>query len=187
MQRHGSSAATSQHRDGPQRGPSPGPSDLIQLRAKPAALALQLPAGDALEQQESGWRFHLSRMALNANRSDLGVALQRTLAGWFSAWNEADDAARLETLRGCCADDVSFHDEWAVAEGSELLALHIANSHKFMPGWKLESACNIRICRGEVLFDWRAVGPGDAQMEGTNHARVGADGTLRRVVGFPAP
>jgi len=179
---------------GPQAESFPAGSSLVEVRVldDPEGCRVhlrntQLPAGDTVEKHASGWRFCLSRMALHANRDDLGGALQRTLAGWFAAWNEPDDAARLETLRGCCADDVTFRDEWTVAEGVELLNLHIGNSHRFMPGWRLEAAGDPRIYRGEVLFDWRAVGSDAEDVIGTNHARVAADGTLRRVVGFPNP
>jgi len=37
---------------------------------------------------------------------------------WFSAWNEPDEAKRLAALEACCADDIVFRDDWAVADGS---------------------------------------------------------------------
>ncbi len=176
---------------GPQADTFPAGSSLVevQVTGDPEGCHVRLRqtrvSPDSVEQHASGWRFHLSRMALHANRSDLAGALARTLPAWFNAWNESDGEARLQRLRDCCADDVAFSDEWAVADGIELLSLHIGNTHHYMPGWRLELAGDPRVCRGEILFDWRALGPNEEQVSGINHARVAADGMLRRVVGFP--
>lgn len=135
-------------------------------------------------QLDSGWRFHLGRLALMANRSDLTAGLKRTLPRWFDAWNEPKDAeARLAALRACCFEEVEFRDEWAVARGVESLNVHIANCHRFMPGWRIEAAGEPRICRGEALVSWRSTGPG-GPVEGVNHLRAAHDGRLRRVAGF---
>ena len=176
---------------GPQADTFPAGSSLVEFRVHSAENGCrvdlrhtQLPAGSSLQEQEAGWRFHLSRMALFANRSDLGAGLDRSLAGWFAAWNEADDETRLETLRGCCAPDIEFRDDWAVAKGIDLLSLHIANCLKFVPGWTLEPTGDVRICRGEALVGWRGVGTDGGAQEGFNHIRAAFDGTLQRVAGF---
>ena len=138
------------------------------------------------QEHQGGWGFHLGRMALFANRADLQRGLERTLPGWFAAWSEPDDAARLETLRRCCAEDVEFRDDWTVASGIESLSLHISMCFRFMPGWKLEPSGDVRVCRGEALVGWRSVGPDGAVLEGFNHVRATPDGTLKRVAGFQA-
>ena len=152
----------------------------------------QIPSAAVSQEHEGGWRFHLSRMALFANRADLEVGLERTLPGWFSAWNEQDEVARLETLRACCADDVEFRDDWTVippfgvADGIEALSNHIGMCFMFMPGWALEPTDDVLICRGAALVGWRSVGPDGAVIEGFNHVRADRDGTLRSVTGFQA-
>jgi len=146
----------------------------------------RLPSGAVAEGQEGGWRFHLSKMALYANRTDLEVGLERTLEGWFSAWSEPDGAARLEILGACCEGDIEFRDDWTVAVGIEQLNQHIAMCFQFMPGWKLEPTGDVRICRGEALVGWRSTGPDGAAPEGFNHVSAARDGTLRRVTGFQA-
>lgn len=178
---------------GPHADSLPAGSSLVEFRVHEAGGGCrvelthsQLPSEAAAQEQEGGWTFHLSRMAVYANRSDLGVGLARTLEGWFTAWNEPDDARRLEALRACCADEVVFRDDWAVANGIDLLSLHIANCFRYMPGWRLEATGEVRICRGEALVGWRGVGQNGAAMEGFNHVRASHDGTLRRVTGFPA-
>jgi hypothetical protein len=108
------------------------------------------------------------------------------LDAWFASWNEPDPDRRLETLRSCCAEDLEFRDEWAIARGLPLLNQHISNCLAFMPGWHLESSDDVRICRGEVLFGWRSSGPA-GPVYGLNHARVDPDGRIRRVTGFATP
>ncbi len=144
----------------------------------------RLPTTDEAAQHASGWGFHLGRMALFANRRDLEAGLERTLAGWFSAWNEQDDERRLELLESCCAEDVEFRDEWADARGVDRLSQHIMMCFRFMPGWSIEATGDVRICRGEALVGWRSTGPGGA-VQGFNLVRASPDGLIKRVAGFP--
>jgi len=144
----------------------------------------QLPDTAEAMEHSSGWRFHLSRMDLYANRRDLEAGLERSLAGWFSAWNDQNDETRLATLKSCCADDVEFRDDWTGAQGVDLLSQHIMMCFRYMPGWTLESTDDVRICRGEALVGWRSTSPGGTQ-EGFNHVRARPDGTILRVTGFP--
>lgn len=137
-------------------------------------------------EHEEGWRFHLGRLALSANRIDLAAGLARALPAWWSAWNEPDEAARLQSLRACCAPDLEFRDDWAVLRGIERLSLHIANCHRYMPGWRIEPTGDVRVCRGEALVGWRSSARGQGAQEGFNHVRADYDGTLRRVAGFQA-
>jgi len=145
----------------------------------------RLPSDDLAAQHEAGWRFHLGRMQLRANRSDLAPGLERTLPDWFAAWNDPDPESRLRALERCCAPDVEFSDEWALASGIELLSTHIGNCHHYMPGWRIEPTGDVRICRGRALVGWRSNGP-DGEVEGHNHVTADHDGTIRRVEGFPA-
>jgi uncharacterized protein YndB with AHSA1/START domain len=177
--------------EGPQADVLPAGSSFVEFRVHDTESGCRvelkhsrLPSDEFVRQNQQGWRFHLSRMALSANRADLEKGLERTLAGWFTAWNERDDAARLRTLEECCSKDIEFQDDWASAQGLDLLSQHISNCFKFMPGWKLEPTGDLRICRGEALVGWRGVGPDGSALEGHNHVRADWDGTLRRVAGF---
>ena len=178
---------------GPQADAFPAACSLVEFRVHEADVGCRvelrhskLPSAEVAQANEGGWRFHLSRMALYANRADLEAGLERTLAGWFSAWSEPDEATRLETLKSCCADEIEFRDDWTVAGGIEALNQHISMCFMFMPGWRLESTGDVRICRGEALVGWRSVGPDGAAIEGFNHVVAARDGTLRRVAGFQA-
>ena len=143
-------------------------------------------AAQTAREHEEGWRFHLGRLSLSANRTDLAAGLGRALPAWWAAWNEPDEAARLTSLRACCAPDIEFRDDWAVLRGIERLSLHIANCHRFMPGWRIEATGDVRVCRGEALVGWRSTDRGRGAREGFNHVRADYDGTLRRVAGFQA-
>ena len=146
----------------------------------------QLPSDTIRQELDGGWRFHLSRLDLRANRQDLEPALRTSLDQWFSAWNDRDEATRMESLRSCCSEDVVFRDDWTSMQGVELLSLHISNCFRFMPGWELKPTGDVRICRGEALVGWTSLGPGGSEVRGHNHVQVDLDGTIRRVVGFQA-
>lgn len=175
---------------GPQADAVPAGSTRVEFRVRPDGDCCRVDlrhdgfaSAQSAAEYEAGWRFHLGRLDLTANRADLSAGLKRTLVDWFAAWNESDDEARLAALRRCCAEDVEFRDEWAVARGVERLSLHIANCHRFMPGWKIEATEDVRICRGRALVGWRSEGPA-GEAEGLNHVRAAPDGTLRRIAGF---
>ena len=178
---------------GPQAESFPAGSSVVTFSVLEADLGCrvrvehgQLPSTTEAADHASGWGFHLSRMALFANRKDLAVGLDRTLRGWFSAWNERDDESRLTILRSCCAEDVEFRDDWTGSQGVELLSLHIGNCFRYMPGWSLESTDDVRICRGEALVGWMSTGPDGEPQTGFNHVRARSDGTILRVTGFTA-
>ena len=156
------------------------PGTLIQVRH--SALPTAKEAGD----HEAGWRFNLSRLSLIANREDLSATLGPAMDAWFAAWNETDSERRAELLARCCAPDIEFRDEYTEASGRDLLSLHIGNSQRFRPGWRIESAGPVVICRGEALCPWRYTGPEGAAVEGTNHVTATPDGTISRVTGFPS-
>ncbi len=175
---------------GPQAGEYPAGSSLLAFEVHPEGASSRLelrhtglPSARAAQEQEGGWRFQLSRLDLTANRADLAAGLDRTLPEWIAAWNEQDEEARMAALRRCCADDVTFRDDWTGLSGIGLLGMHIANCHQYMPGYSLEHTGDIRICRGEALVGWRTTGPGGPG-EGFNHIQADPDGTIRRVTGF---
>jgi len=168
-----------------------------------------LPTEEEVEQHRAGWRFHVGRLDLVANRAEVGERLPEVLDAWCAAWSESDDDRRAELLEHCCADDVRYADEWATLDGRERLSLHIANSLRFMPGARLSLAGDPAICRGEVLAPW-SVGPAEAKdtagadgagvegaaaangtpddgpprMRGILHARVGLHGRIRSATSF---
>ena len=175
---------------GPQAEEYPAGSSLVEFHVRSDGAGCRvdlrhtgLSSAQAAREQEGGWRFQLSKLDLKANRIDLAAGLERALPDWAAAWNETDEGARMATLHRCCADDVTFRDEWTALSGVEVLSMHIGNCHRYMPGYSLEHTGDIRICRGEALVGWRTTGPGDP-VEGFNCIRADPDGTIRRVTGF---
>ncbi|MGH7541924.1 MAG: SRPBCC domain-containing protein, partial [Gemmatimonadota bacterium] len=144
-----------------------------------------LPSDQEVDRLTAGWRFHTSRLALFANRAQLAGTEDRIVGAWLAAWNEVDAEARARRLAECCLEDVAFKDEYAALDGRELLATHIANTRRFMPGLRLEADGRVRICRGEMLIPWRAVSAeGEVRLRGVNHAVVTPEGRFRRVTSF---
>jgi len=146
-----------------------------------------LPSAEEARNHEAGWRFHLGRLSLQANRTDLAATLGPSMDAWFGAWNEDDADARDALIHECCSEDVEFRDEYAEAAGRDLLGAHIGNTRQYMPGFSIRATGPIVVCRGEALVPWESTGPGGTTFAGTNHVVARPDGTITRVTGFFAP
>ncbi len=181
--------------DGPQAAWLPPGSTRVEiaLSAEGAGTRVELrhsglPSDDEVAQHQAGWRFHLSRLSLFANRAELTEALETTASRWFAAWNEPDPEARGPLLDECCHEAIAFADEYAALEGRELLSSHIGGYHRFMAGFSIEPDGDARICRGSVLIPWRMLSAERVETgRGVNYAEVTPDGLFRRVVGFWGP
>ncbi|MDH3734763.1 MAG: SRPBCC domain-containing protein [Gemmatimonadota bacterium] len=176
---------------GPQTETFPAGSSLLELTLTPENGGTdarvhhsQLPTEEGAEGHEAGWRFHLSRLSLQANRQDLTNNLGRSVDAWFAAWNETDADARDALLISCCSEDVAFRDEYADATGRQLLSMHIGSTQMFMPGFSIAAAGPAIVCRGEALVPWKGTGPNGLEVTGTNHIAAHPDGTITRVTGF---
>lgn len=144
-----------------------------------------LPTDQEVKQHNLGWRFHLSRLSLYANRSYLEDVLTSTLEAYFRAWSEADPEARKKLLESCCAEDIEVKDEYAAFSGRDLLSEHIGNSLNFVPNTTIYQNGEVRICRGEALIPWHVLDrEGEELFTGINYALMSADGLIQRVVGF---
>lgn len=170
----------------------PAGSTRVEIRLEPVEEGTRvtlahsgLPSDEEATRHEAGWRFHLSRLSLFANRADLQRALGPTLQAWFEAWNEPEVERRTRLLGRACEGSIRFRDEYATLEGRERLALHIGNTRHHLPGRRVERDGEVRICRGRVLVPWRIVDEGgEVAFRGTDHARVSPAGLLREVTGF---
>jgi uncharacterized protein YndB with AHSA1/START domain len=178
--------------EGPQVEWLPAGSSRVELVLAPEGLATRvtlthsgLPTEQEVQQHNLGWRFHLSRLSLYANRSHLGETLTSTLEAYFRAWSETDPETRMELLEACCAEDIEVKDEYAAFSGRDLLSEHIGNSLKFVPNATIYQDGEVRICRGEALIPWHVLNTeGEELFKGMNYALVSADGLMQRVVGF---
>lgn len=138
-----------------------------------------------VDAHHGGWRFHLSRLDLKANRSELSKSLPTTLEAWCDAWSEPDGERRAELLERCCGEGLTYADEYAYLEGRDRLSTHIGNTQKFAPGSKLVIDAEPRICRGEALIPWKVVGEnGSPLYEGTLHAELDDSGRILGATSF---
>lgn len=169
----------------------PGSSTLsIELDAlDDGRTRVTLVHGDLPEREVSphhqGWRFHLDRMDLWANRVQLADRLAPRLEAWRAAWSESDDEARAERLARCCAESLRYADEYAELEGRDLLSRHIGNAIRMMPVSRLETGAP-RVNRGLALVEWRVVADEEEETPHRGHLVIEADdeGRFRRVTSF---
>lgn len=144
-----------------------------------------LPTDEEVEQHAAGWRFHLSRLQLFANRSHLAATLGPTIEAYFSAWSETDPDARMELLEACCAEGIEIKDEYAAFEGRDKLSQHIGLTQQFVPDATAQLDGEVRICRSEVLIPWKILNAeGEVLYRGIDYALVSGESVLQRVVGF---
>lgn len=144
-----------------------------------------LPLEAELQEHEGGWRYHVTRLQVRANRADLEARLPTTLDTWYQAWAEPDTDRRMGLLKQCCGDDVTYEDDYTTLEGVDMLSMHITNCLRFMPGTTVAQAGPASVCRGRVLIPWRSTGPeGTPPMAGQMVARVGLDGRITEATSF---
>jgi uncharacterized protein YndB with AHSA1/START domain len=138
----------------------------------------------ARDHHAQGWRYQLSLFA-NVVLDELHAGAAAKVDGWFAAWSEEDEAARAERLAAIAAPDVRLRDRFSLVTGMADLLPHLAASHRFMPGFRLRRAGDVRHCQGTLLADWVAVAPdGQERARGTNVFALDADGRIESVTGF---
>jgi len=131
-----------------------------------------------------GWRYQLSLFA-NVVLNELHGGAADKVDGWFAAWSAPDETTRAERLAAIAAPDVRFRDRFSLVAGMSDLLPHLAATHRFMPGFRLQRSGEVRHCQATALADWVAVGPdGQERGRGTNVFTLGADGRIEAVTGF---
>jgi len=138
----------------------------------------------ARDQHAQGWRYQLSLFA-NVVLDELHAGAAAKVDAWFAAWSEESEAARAELLAEIAAPDVRFRDRFSLVNGMADLLPHLAATHRFMPGFRLRRAGDVRHCQGTLLAEWVAVAPdGQERARGTNVFALDADGRIESVTGF---
>ncbi len=147
-----------------------------------------LPKEEEVTQHEAGWRFHLSRLQLSANRAQLERPLAASWEAWCAAWTEADATRRDALLAQCCVEDLLYADDYTTVDTRSDLSVHISGTLRFVAYDQLTSTGPIRICRGEVLIPWSGqCEDGTVAFSGTLCARVSPDGEFRTITNFWDP
>ena len=139
---------------------------------------------EARDHHAQGWRYQLSLFA-NVVLDELHAGAAAKVDGWFAAWSEEDESARAKRLAVLAAPEVRFRDRFSLVTGMADLLPHLAATHRFMPGFRLRRAGDVRHCQGTVLADWVALAPdGQERARGTNVFALDADGRIESVTGF---
>jgi hypothetical protein len=144
-----------------------------------------IPEAEMIWGATQGWRFSLATLADRAAAAQVGDRLESLVDAWVQAWAERDAAARLALLERCFAQDGTFRDQFAVAEGRAALDERIATGLAFGPPATLERAGPVQHCQGAIRFAWRIrSADGGVLGSGTNFGELTLAGQLGSVVGF---
>jgi hypothetical protein len=111
-----------------------------------------------------------------------------TVTAYGNAWNEPDEAKRRALLESAWADDGTYCDPTAIAEGRDALLEHIAGFRAMFPGARIETTSGVEEHHGWARFAWSMVDEnGATSIEGFDVCEFAGDGRLQRIVGFFGP
>jgi hypothetical protein len=135
-------------------------------------------------EHEQGWRFQLSLFA-NLVADEVFKGAADLVDGWFSAWAEADAAAREQAFTRVVRPDVRFRDRFSLIDGLSDLVAHTGAYQRFMPGVRVQRTGSVRHCQGSALAEWIGVaGDGQPRMSGTTVFVLDVDGKIAAATGF---
>ena len=107
------------------------------------------------------------------------------VAAYGTAWNEPDETARRRLLESAWADQGTYCDPTASAEGREALVAHIGGFQVAMPGHTIDLVTAADEHDGHVRFGWvMHSADGSAVLEGMDYGHLADDGRLQQIVGF---
>ncbi len=111
--------------------------------------------------------------------------IQDLVERYIAVWNETDPAARRGQLEALWAEDGTYVDPLAVAEGREAFDATIAAVQAQFPGLVFRLAGPVDAHHHLARFTWE-LGPADgaALAVGFDVAAVAADGRIQTVHGF---
>lgn len=142
-------------------------------------------SSDLARGHEAGWRHYLSQLALQSAHEFTEQHLAAILPRYWQAWNEPDDAARMQLLTSCCEPDIRVRTAFACTDTLEELSAHIANGLRHMPGVTLKSKGTPRHVHGRIHVLWTVEMPnGHTLMRGENFMTLSSHGRVSEVVGF---
>jgi hypothetical protein len=104
---------------------------------------------------------------------------------YIQTWNEKDPARRRAAIDKIWADDASYVDPMAVAQGRDAIDATIAAVQAQFPGFGFRLAGSVDAHHNLARFTWElAEGSGEAIVVGFDVAVVSDDGRLRNLHGF---
>ena len=104
---------------------------------------------------------------------------------YIDTWNQTDATARRAAVEGLYAEDASYVDPLAVAEGREAIDATIAAVQQQFPGFVFRLAGPVDGHHNQARFGWE-LGPagGPAPIIGFDVAVTDDAGRIRTVLGF---
>ncbi len=135
---------------------------------------------------ESGWRHHLSQLAVQCAMEAHQAHLATTIQTYFAASMEPDQPTRDSLLSKCCEPDIRVRTQFACTDTIAEFSGHIANGLKHMPGVVLAQDGVVRHLHGYARIPWKVATPeGKAIFKGENIVRFTPGGKIAEVVSFP--
>lgn len=120
--------------------------------------------------------------------------LEAVVRRYVQAWNTPDDEARAALLASCFAEDGVYVDPAVQLAGRAALLDHSRRFAEHWPAATIVLTSGVDVHHGRACFTWQVRdGAGRPVRDGLDVVETGADGLLRRVVGFfgryrsPAP
>lgn len=122
-------------------------------------------------------------------RDAISTAMRQTVVAsvldYVAAWNEPNEATRLQILTRCWAEDAGYVDPNVELRGPTALCAHISKVQAARPGARIEMMSGVDVHHNVVRFLWRLVhadgGFGDTSID---FGEVDAAGKLIGIVGF---
>ena len=110
------------------------------------------------------------------------------VATYGAAWGEPDEDKRRALLEQAWAENGTYLDPTARADGREALVAHIGGFRQTFVGHEITMASGVDSHDNFVRFAWTMLDPnGAAIMEGVDFGQLDADGKLTSIVGFFGP
>jgi hypothetical protein len=105
---------------------------------------------------------------------------------YIAAWNETDEAKRLELVTRAWAPDATYVDPIMSGEGHEGIDAMIAAAQQQFPEHRFELSFGPDAHNDNVRFAWQLYGPGGGEpvAAGADFGKLAGDGRLKAVTGF---
>jgi hypothetical protein len=110
----------------------------------------------------------------------------KLVEGYFTMWNEADDAARREVVTATWTPDATYVDPMFSAAGYDGLDAMVTGVHGQFPGHAFRLTGAVDAHHDRVRWTWALApaGGGAPVATGLDVAVVSADGRFSHVTGF---
>lgn len=110
--------------------------------------------------------------------------IEKLIAEYMAAWNEADTATRQTILQLIWTDEGRYTDPRSDGQGQEALNQIIGGFHQAAPGSRFSLDGSIDYHHDCLRFAWALKLPDGSTVHGMDFGEVSDDNRLSRIVGF---